>query len=276
MEKLPIPQFFIGVLCLPKTYDSNSIFASEEKDITANGGILAHENVLEYNHLSYDQFISLFYQVNPRKYLCLHNGKEYSFRNGIFIKEMVSLDNIVPKIDYCVKEQLSVNDALLLFYKLFYSDHHFVYDDVLFDLSRFYIGNLNLCTKAQNHSLDYDREIFYNTIQSNLTFMSSAQLFGSFSADYLSRIYYYEIYRCLFLKFKNNELYNVCNYQNYPVTLISNKENNIFSPGESFCDSFVSFQEEMNRHQIHFDKKMISLRKALSIHKKICVSSIHS
>lgn len=266
MEKKQIDLFFVGELAFPVT---SELLSDEENRIVQNGGIITHDNVLGHQQKYYRYFLTLFYQTNQNKYLCLHNSKEYPVHKSVLIKDMIPMRKIFPVLFYDIKPYLTFDEAIGLFYKMFYKNHSFHYDDILVDTNRFYFGNLNLCTGIKKKDIDDEKEMFLNTTYSYLTTMGNGQIQGGFFVDSEHYSYYYEIFRCLFFQLRSMELYNLNNYQSYWVSTLKDELYHDFSPGESFCDSFHPFQDELNANQVHYNHKKLSFNKVLILQKKV-------
>ena len=266
MKKKQIDLFFVGELAFPAT---DEFLSGEEKRIVQNGGIITHDNVLGYHQKYYRYFLTLFYQTNQNKYLCLHNSKEYSVHKSAFIKEMIPLRKLFPVLFYDIKPYLTFDEAISMFYKMFCTNHSFHYDDITVDTNRFYFGNLNLCTSIKKNDIGDEKEMFLNTTHSYLTIMGNGQFQGGFFVDSERYSYYYEVFRCLFFQLRSLELYNLNNYHSYLVSSLKDELYHDFSPGESFCDSFHSFRDELNTHQVPFNYKKANFNRALILQKKV-------
>ena len=98
---------------------------------------------------------------------------------------------------------------------------------------------------------------------------SDASFVGGFYKKENNEDYYYTTFSCLFLKNRQNSLYNVNNFQNYKNGKLRNKENQSFILGENFYDYMQPMKELLDEKNIPCDDRKISLTKALILQKKI-------
>ena len=283
MKKYNIENFYIGELFLSHSIDNLQIpesMSDIEKDEMKKIIFFSTNGVIDYqkkfltsytdqkSRRHYYGFLTIFYKNSDTSFICLHDRERYNINDkNNLLKNLIPLDNFFPKVSYCSPKSLSFKDSLLLFDSLFKKNSTFLYDRSSYDISRFYIGNLNLCTrKESSHENQY---VYQNLPFSFLTYTNNAQFIGGFRLEHDFSKYDYEIFKCLFLKIKNDEIYNINNFQIYNHGLLENRQNNNYSFGENFYDYVVPFTQELDEQKIKYTRNFLSISKALKLQKKL-------
>lgn len=94
-------------------------------EMTINNGAIKLNNVLGLDkidwekRLNYETLLTIFYKLDDYNYLCLHNGITYNSNGLSYFDDLVSLEDLLPKIDYDYPDKLNKNKALTLFNILF-------------------------------------------------------------------------------------------------------------------------------------------------------------
>ena len=289
MKKYSIDNFYVGELyfsCLMNNmllsdYNKNLIKIKSKCHYLLLSGAVDFQKQANIQCIDslirkyYQGVFTLFFQTKDDTYVCLHNGIEYSFneKNTEYCENLRPFKDFFPKISYSCPIALSFYESLTLFHQLFCQKHHFHYKKIFFDIRNFYIGNLNFCHgfhRDYSNSLDY---YYMNLASQYSTFNSSSKFIRSFKINdkeiEKDRVYDYSIFKCLFLKINNNELYNINNFQIYNVGILENKNYNHFINGECFYDEIIPFSSEFENNNIYYDRNCITISKALNLQKKI-------
>ena len=163
-RKYDIKNFYVGELYI-STGISKPLGLSPNKEITKenrikydiqnktvmNGAIdinnqfcLSKDNGLRW----YDGYLTIFYKVN-NSYICLHNGNTYRLTGEDFCENLFRLDTLLPKISYNIPKEISNEDSLRLFEKLFNKNYEYktekFYTNESYKLDNFYVGSLAFC-----------------------------------------------------------------------------------------------------------------------------------
>ena len=239
-------------------------------------GFLGDKYIDIKNDRYYDVFLTVFFECSNHVYLCLHDKREYVHKGVDFCNHLVPIRTFLPQMGCQLPEKLTSLQAEILFDKLFKKSYSFDYDNTLYDMRRFYIGNLNLYVGREDMMIgdDYYKRYFFDNVgQSYLTYLSDAKLIGGFQLEkvdnHLLKKYYYEIYNCLFLRLRNGILYNLNNYQIYQDGVFSKANYHNVGEEKSFFDELSPLKKELDDYQVSCQKKFISIPNALKLQKRL-------
>lgn len=200
------------------------------------------------NGREYAGFLTIFYKQG-NKYVCLHDGISYEINGSCFIKNLVPLNELLPKVNSKVESCISIARALELFDILFKKEESQLYNENKQSISDFYVGDLVLREMFHQETL-LDSTHTYINLPNHVMLDKSGLAIQSFNeGTYVNRVY-----RCLFLK-DGVDLYNVNNHQFY-------------NPNEDTFQMIVNFKDYTTEYGINVTAQQISIPKALKKFKK--------
>lgn len=257
MKKYNIENFYIGELYLYKNFagfisesynkDNNSKVDTFEQTGAINFMQAEESKQIDWiNKREYTGFLTIFYKQD-NKYICLHDGIPYEINGDNFIKNLIPLNELLPKISSKILSKISMGKALELFNILFKNNkEETLYTEIEYPVSDFIIGDIIL-KEVQYQELTTDIDYSYIDLPYHTMLNKSNLSIQSFRQDN----YINTVYRCLFLK-DGVDLYNINNHQFY-------------NPNEDIFQTLINFRDYT---QIKPSKDSISIPKALKKFKQ--------
>jgi len=258
-KKYNIEEFYIGELYLytnfanfiSNTYNPKS---NNQVQIFSQSGAInfQQEEISRYidyeNGREYTGFLTIFYKQG-NKYICLHNGNSYQINGANFIKNLLPLTELLPKVNSKLLPEINPTRALELFDILFKSNNEEqLYNCSEQPLSDFFIGDLVL-KEIEYQETQPDNGYNYIDLPHHIMLSKSGLATQSFQqANYINTIY-----RCLFLR-QGVDLYNINNHQFY-------------NHNEDTFTSIITFQDYMTEIGKPITSQTLSVPKALKRYK---------
>lgn len=225
--------------------------------------------------VKYKTMLTIFKKITDNEYLCLHDCKIYELdsvnrdrsnldRNrDCFCRNLVSLNSLLPKTDYEKPEEITINEALDLYKKLY--SKRFLYEDKeLYDIKDFYIGDFEYC-HGTCLSVIGDCYEYSPMLSANFMYETKHGCFFPERNNYRNSDNLYSVYtiKTLFLD-KDNELINLYNNQSYPK-----KVTNIAKADESIIKTLESLTIKLDFNNIPYKDEKITINEALNKFKRI-------
>jgi hypothetical protein len=283
-----IKDFYVGELYV--SYEFGNLLAQspltkkeiEERKKINNltlGGAIDFQNGLlnKYTDFeqrrSYEGVLTVFYKYNS-SYICLHNGLKYNLFGNDFCKNLISMTELLPKLDYNVPKDITMPEAITTFNKLF-KKARFSSIDNLHPMDDFYVGTLHLYEGYQPDNKNGNMYEYVNLAQKYMLYNSNAILGGMYgyngeSKDEYNMVYDaydYADFTCLFLK-QSSGLLNLNNNQIYQKGIMEKQHLNDFNIGESHYEWIRSFYEYLEENKKTYNNNEITIQKALKLFKR--------
>ena len=257
---LNIDNFFVGELYLYKSFGNfiNGIKPEEEikiiENFTSTRAINFQQDLIsryiDWDNLrEYNGFLTIFYKQGDN-YICLHNGKSYKLNGKYIIDNLVSLKELLPKIDTLQINNINFVQALNIFDLLFQkeADETRLYLNRNIDTSKFYVGDISI--KERTAIETSERRIEYlNLTQHIMLNRKGLELYSYVNLNYINTVY-----RCLFL-LDGVDLYNI-------------NDNQFYNPNEDNFDNLISLEDYLKEFEKKETPKTLSIPKALRLFKR--------
>ena len=278
MDNFNISNFYVGRLSLESannnliTKKENSLSWQDEfnKNLSLISSGAIKDNYVNDDIHSTKKYISLFYRIDNNSYLCLHNNSIYYSHNKNFCEDLIPMSQLLPKLGYSKPINLTFEDALNLFNKLFKKNHDFKYDNSVFDINDFYLATLNYCyadrlnikSNVKHSKIHYNSDYSNYVLPSNYAKVQDHMIWKDKYFDY-----YYNVYKCLFLDLHHGgEMYNLNDYKVYSHVDVQSETKLC---GNSFYHSPVALSEEIHNNSKEYNNNTISISNALKLQKKL-------
>ncbi|HHT37904.1 MAG TPA: hypothetical protein GXZ95_00630 [Mollicutes bacterium] len=235
----------------------------------------------------YEGVLTIFYKIDD-KYLSFHNGEFYDSFGEDFCDNLVSLSELLPKVDFIKPTSISIKEAINLFDYLFKKKKSNKIDELCdktkYQIQDFYVGNLNL---YEGFSLEMENEYkksyqHANLPQKYILFNSDANIGemygikGEEKTDHGSiyGVHDFVVFKSLFLK-QPHGLYNLHNYQVYNQGILTKEHfNNKEKVDESHYDMMIPFQEYLENGSVEVESDLITISEALKLYKKVKTNNL--
>lgn len=220
------------------------------------------------NRLIHTGYICLFFK-DYNGYMCLMDHEIYKNTDiKYFYKNLVPLVNYLPKVDFSVKQDISMLEALKLFRKLFDNPEQF-YHKRLHDIRDFYVGNICKCEEIATSRFEKEKvrvpeqHLLHRSSAKHISFSSS-----NFSYDRDEPRYDYTTYQSLFLIHPSG-LLNLNNHQIYTLGTLRKGHFVLQEKGMDYYEWMESLSKFLGDNHIRGSIQQITIPKALKLVRKI-------
>ena len=248
MKKYNINDFYVGKLVFVIPFgnrvsteqDSEKAYKIMEsyKLALRNGAIDTKDNQeTEYtdylHHVLYESVFTIFYRFDENRYCSLHvigsfsdeKDKGIDNQGDYFCENLGKFTDYLPKFDFSLPKQISIDEALKLFNTIFKKKTRPKYNGDIYCIDDFYTGTLDYCTSTQvrgKYIRDDERLIRKNTGIELLLENNHAKKIDNSSRESFTELsnnkrieQLFTKYGCVFLRVGKDEFYNLNNFQLY-------------------------------------------------------------
>lgn len=284
MLKKDINNFYVGELYLSKHFGNllSGEITKEEKiernriqELKGTKAINVQQNSFNRfidwnNRREYNAFLTLFYKKDEKHYICLHNGREYTNHQNEFYENLIPLKELLPKKSYKSLNQITIRESLVLFDELFNKTKmkKIMCNEENYPMQDFYVGNLNFCAEYDFDNPSERSKYVHLPQYIRLSKLNEVKTGSGFSIYENDGMYNYSVFRCLFLKNKNNSVYNLHDFQNYNEGTFEPKKFENINNGQSYYDYMIPFEEYLDKKEVNISCDEISIPKALTLYKR--------